>query len=132
MLYHSISTGPDVQAVKDGFKKCHQLALASSKKMKICIHTKDQLKGSSIEDALGEKFVKALLKGPKPIQGVTILLETERKENDTPMVVFAPHISSEYLYKIIFKNAQSDVVYLPWMDEELQNYLKKHPDSIQI
>jgi hypothetical protein len=132
MLYHSNSTGPDVQAFKDAFKKCHQLALVSNKEMKITVHTKNQLEGNVIEDALGKDFVKALLNKSVPIQGVTIHLETERKQINTSMVVLAPHISFKYLEKIIENNTKSDIVYLPWAEEELKEYLKKYSVSTSI
>lgn len=132
MLYHSNSHGADPKVLRSAFIKCLKFALASTKEMKICIHTKNQLKRHVIKEAMGEKFIKTLLKGNISEMGVTILLETQRQVNNTQMVVLAPHISSQYLEEVIAQNGNADVVYLPWTEEELNNYLNKHPNSIAI
>lgn len=132
MLYHSNSIGPDPKVFKIAFLKSLGLALASNKEMKICVHTKNQLKASIIVDALGDKFVKNLLKGDILVQGVTIKLETEKIIIGSQMVILAPHINPKYLEKLIDKNGNADVVYIPWTQNELDEYLKKYPNSIAI
>lgn len=132
MLYHSNSTGSDPEAFRIALERCLALSSASTREMKICIHSKNQLVGHAIGVAMGDRFVKALLTGNCSAMGVRIQLETERQVNNTQMLVLAVYISSEYLEKVIAKNGNADVVYLPWSPEELDNYLNMHPNSISI
>lgn len=132
MLYHSNSTGPDPNAFKIALKKSLNLALASTKAMKICVQMKSQLRGGTIEEAMGEDFVKDLIKQDISAVGVTIKLETEKMTNNTQMIILAPHVNQNYLDKLILKNGDAPVVYIPWTKEELNQYLAKYPNSTPI
>lgn len=132
MLYHSNSTGPDPNAFKIALKKSLNIALASTKAMKICVQMKSQLRGGTIEEAMGEDFVKDLIKQDISALGVTIKLETEKMTNNTQMIILAPHVNQNYLDKLILKNGDAPVVYIPWTKEELNQYLAKYPNSTPI
>ena len=85
-----------------------------------------------ISDAIGGISTKLQNNGFTKLADVTAYLETERvKSSFRSGVIIASHVSSKLLAKIISDPRATDVVYVPWAPEELQEYLDSHK-SVEI
>lgn len=129
MNYHTKEFGPNEEVFKQAFVHC--LKIAKKKQLNqiaFAVHTKKQLDTRIIECVMGEKTIRSLKKGVANILDVWIYLITERI-TPTKFVkgpIFAPHISNEFLEKIISRPDATDIIYIPWSKERLEDYLKKY------
>lgn len=132
MYFHSPICGPSV----DAFRAVFVAAAAHAVQNKIshvvlAVHAKGNLDGV-ISDAIGEDAVKKLQKGPIPLAaGVMLGLSTERIA--VPFlgdaVFIAAHTSTDYLKTIESNRKCKALFFAPWRDEELEDFLKRHPST---
>ncbi len=127
MNYHTDKTGPDSQGNKEAFiqvlKICKEKDL---RQMAIAVHTKDQLKADTVVDTFGEKTIKILFKNNyRVIKGLELFIITEKicsaKFKEGP--VLANDISVDFLDKLAEDQRITDIIYKPWSNEELKEYL---------
>ncbi len=129
MNYHSKKFGPNEIEVRRCFSKCIKIAISKNlTQMAIALHTKNKLDASTIKNALGEKIIGKILKnGSVKIENVWIYLITERI-NPTSFIkgpFFCPHISLPFLEKINERSDVTDFIYIPWIEDEYNEYLNK-------
>ncbi len=135
MLFHCDIIGPDPDAFKLSFKKCFDLAKEkSSKQVSIVVEEKSQfLEGTVFNEILGEDFVKAIVNNPITIEGIDfeVLSEKTLYESSDDHPFLACNISFKLVSKLISWYAKSDLVYLPWQEDDLPPYFKKY-ESVEI
>lgn len=139
MKYHVRAHGDDSPAFTAGWSAAVQLANQSPQKsLLIRIGLLANAKGI-MANVLGEKFVKALIKDKiirVNIQGIVmeIFLEGDstRKSDFRGGVVFCPWITLDSLDEMMRDRRTIDSVFVPWVSDELNEYLSRYPDSIEI
>ncbi len=129
MLYHTTDSGPSVDAFRRALGKGIRLAIQSgSNEVAIAVHGKTNLNGV-ISVAIGEPAV-ALLQKPNGFlnfEEVRIFLITEKiRSAFRSGVLVAAHTSTKYLNKLLDDPRATDLIYIPWAPEELQEYLVAH------
>jgi hypothetical protein len=132
MLYHTENPSPS----KDEFISAIAAAIAiavqnESNEIAIAVHGKGNLDGI-VSDAIGASAVKALQKPGGTIQykGITIYLITEKiRSGFKSGVIVATHVSTKYLNKLLSDYRATDIVYVPWGEKELNDYLLTNKSS---
>lgn len=134
-LYYTDSHGPDQAALIRGFSYALQLTNYSNLDyIHFGCHTKINFKANTFEYVFGKDFMKKLISGSVIYNSITIHMFTERINlpSYTDSIIFVPHISMDFLLKIISVNPNSSIVLIPWAKSEL-DFLKGHfPTAIQI
>lgn len=134
MNYHTNTHGPSEAGFKVGFLKAISLAESNgTNQVLLLTHSLQNLNGV-ISSVLGKDDVKAFEKNRIAQSGsVTIYLETERINSIfSKGAIFAPFVSHTLLAKATGDYRATDVVYIPWAEEELQSYVKTNPISNQL
>ncbi|WP_152681987.1 hypothetical protein [Chromobacterium subtsugae] len=139
MKYHVNSHGGDTAAFEKGLIKALSLAFQSEhKSMLIRIGLLANAEGIMM-DVLGEKLTKKLIKDKIVnliIDGssITIYLEGDqtRRTSFRGGVVFCPWATPDTLFEVMNDYRQSDLIYIPWMEKEKNDYIASNPDSIEI
>lgn len=67
--------------------------------------------------------------GTTTINGVAFGLQTERTQNSRAPIVFAAYITTDFLTKLLADAAVSDFFYVPHTEQELESFLKEHPEA---
>lgn len=131
MFFHSSSCGPDENA----FKKILIYATKYAKnnninQLVIAVHAKNNLDGV-ITKVLGKNTVKNIMDNSLEFDGVNIGLMTERI--DIPVngdvVILAVHTSTKFLKKLELNRQQKALFYLPWLQEELEAFIKRNTST---
>lgn len=139
MKYHVNAHGGDTEAFKKGLIKALQLAFQSThKSMLIRIGLLSNAKGIMM-DVLGEKFTNKLIKD-KFVEfsldgnSISIYLEGDKTSRTAfrSGVVFCPWATPATLSEVMQDHRQNDLVYIPWMEQERDNYIATNPDSTEI
>ncbi|RYV00649.1 hypothetical protein SOPP22_17745 [Shewanella sp. OPT22] len=133
MKYHVNSTGPSKDGFTQGLRKALKLSMDNeTKEVALAVHGKQNLSGI-IEDILGVDFVKAMNKhGSVSTQGITIYLLTERITSKfSKGIILACHPSGKFLSKLSNDYRATDIIYVPWAQEEYDKYLENY-DSVEI
>jgi len=134
MQYHTNTYGPDETGFTNGLQKALAEAHSSgTNELLILTHTLSNLEGVMLS-VLGEPFMKSFKKNRVASAGDTkVYLETEKiKSSFSKGVIFAPFVSLKLLEKATLDYRASDVVYVPWAEPELNDYIQSTPTSIQI
>lgn len=125
MLYHTNTTGPSVQDFQTAFAKSIGVTIETeSNQVLLLVHGKTNLHGI-ISEAIGGIANRLDKNGFTDLNGVKVYLETERiKSPFSSGVILAAHVSEKLLNKALADRRATDVVYVPWAPEELNQYLK--------
>lgn len=132
--YHTSTQGPDREALKYGMKAILGLAKARNNVAYIATHNKNNVQ-DGFSDTFGWTEIQRFLKkGHMRVQGVDVYLQTERKKPQCYELgpVLSPYNSLKFTLELLDDEKNTDLVYIPWMLEELEGYLQKNQDSIQI
>jgi hypothetical protein len=135
-IYYIDSYGSDTQLLVRGIAQT--LSLARSSKMRqaaVAVHTKDQVLHSIIwEEAIGKIPTKNLAKGETKIDSCTLYLLTERIDpaDFVQGPILAAAISTKFLKKVLKNRKATDIVFVPWTPEELEEFKRDNPDAISF
>ena len=133
MLYHTTYPGKPVDDFKTAVAKAISIAIQNhSNEVAIAIHSKTNLDGV-ISDAIGEDTIKVFQKpgGTINIEKVTIFLITEKICSDFKSgVLIALHTNTKYLAKLLSDTRATDLIYIPFLLEELNDYLLKNNSTV--
>lgn len=133
-LYHTYTEGPDREALKYGVKAIIELAKENSNIAYIATHNKNNVRDSFTE-TFGRKLINAFLKtGHMKMLDVDIYLQTERKValHSDKGPVLSSYNSLQFTRGLLIDQKNTDLVYIPWLPEELDEYLREHPESREI
>ncbi|HOJ17718.1 MAG TPA: hypothetical protein PLT92_04050 [Ignavibacteriaceae bacterium] len=132
MLFHTNSHGPDEPALIRAFNKCIALSAALNNEFKICLSNKGALKANTIVNVFGVPFTKGLSSNTFRYRNIIVHLETKKITVNNPMPALAIHMDNVFREDIITRNNNENVVYVPWTEHELADYLVQHPSSVSI
>ena len=139
MKYHVNTHGGDTEGFKKGLIRALQLSFQGThKSLLIRIGLLANAKGI-MSDVLGDEFVKKLIKNKVTefsAQGdsISIYLEGDLTRGSAfrSGVVFCPWATPTTLAEALQDRRASDVVYIPWMEQERDSYIASNPESIEI
>ena len=132
--FHTHSVGPDEAALRAAFLQCSALMQQRhGATIGLAVHNKGNLDGV-VRTVFGDSVVKALDRDNKlERKGITIHLLTEKiqlRKLEGPVV--AAFVDPHKLDKIVSSAGVTDIVFVPWAEEELPIYLAAHPTSQEI
>ncbi|WP_198674909.1 hypothetical protein [Rhodoferax ferrireducens] len=132
--FHTHSVGPDEAALRAAFLQCSALMQQRhGATMGLAVHNKSNLDGV-VRTVFGDSVVKVLDRDNKlDLKGITIHLLTEKiqlRKLEGPVV--AAFVNPHKLDKIVSSAGVTDIVFVPWAEEELPIYLAAHPSSQEI
>lgn len=133
MIFYAAKTGPDPDALKLAFQKCGALATANQcTAITIAVPTKGNLQGI-MDEVLGEKAVAILLRDNALRLGpITLYVATERVPPAHRGPVLAAWTNIKHITTIVQSHLTTDIVYLPWLDEELVEFRKRFPQALPL
>jgi|SRR5689334_5333188 len=135
-IYYIGAYGSDTELLVRGITKTLNLAKYSKlSQAAVAAHDKKQVSGSNIwEEAIGKAATKSLGAGKVIINGCTFHLITERI--DPPHFIRGPilaaAIATSFLEKVIKNRRTTDINFVPWTPEELEEFKRNHPDAISF
>ncbi len=91
------------------------------------MHGKGNLDGV-VSDTIGEGAVKTLQKtdGTINYEELNIFVITEKKSKFKRGIIIATHASTKYLNKPLHDSRATDLIYVPWSPNELDEFLSEH------
>lgn len=121
--FYAPKAGPDPEALKRAFLKCGELALAGQHTViNIAVPAKGNLQGV-MEKVLTEDGVRLLGRDNQLVLGeVTLHLVTKKLPLAYPGPVLAAWTSMDHVKSLAQAYQATDMVYLPWLDEELDEF----------
>lgn len=127
MIYYTPSTGPDIDALRDSFKKIGEIVQAKKlTETAILVPQKSNL-GGIIQDLLGESTVKCLLKSHQvDLDGLLMRLFTGRRMPrffNGPII--AAYIDIKSFSELIKACPTSDIVFVPWTEDERDEFIRR-------
>jgi hypothetical protein len=125
MYYHSTSAGSDEDSLRVAFKKCGELAQKGGySQVGLAVPTKGNLDGI-ISDVIGEDAAIILQrKNILDLKGMTIHIITEQvKPKSFKGPILAAFTGVDLIKKMVRAGYASDIIFVPWLDEELAEYL---------
>lgn len=136
-IYYIDSYGSDTELLVRGIHKPINLAKSSGlSQAAVAAHDKRQVSGSNIwEEAIGKAATKNLGAGKTIIiNGCTMHLLTERIDpiNFIRGPILAAALGIDFLEKVIENRKATDIVFVPWTPEELEEFKQNHPDAISF
>jgi len=135
-IYYIDSYGSDTQLLVKGFARL--LSLTKSSKFRqaaVAAHTKDQVSRSNIwEEAIGKTPTKKLGNGELRIDGCTLYLLTERIDPSgfVQGPILAAAIGTSFLNRVIKNRKATDIVFVAWTPDELEEFKRDNPDAISF
>jgi len=132
LYFHSNICGPSVEAFRSIFVAAIAYAVENNiSQVVLAVHTKGNLY-NVISESIGDEVVKEIQKGPiSLVEEVRLGLTTERIAipflGDT--VFIAAHTSIDYLKKLEASHKCKALFYVPWIDQELTEFLARHPSN---
>lgn len=132
-LYHTNSHGPDEAAVKRAVSQAASLAQqVGHNTCRIAVHTKGSFLKGVFSKVFGDTFVTAVASNNGGVfQRCRFFLMTQKivpsAPSDSPII--ASHVSPSWREALIAARGDAALIYLPWMEDELQAYLSAHPNS---
>jgi hypothetical protein len=133
-IYFIDSFGSDTELLVRGLSKTIDLAKSSGvTQAAVAAHTKRQVSGSNIwEEAIGKVLTKSLGNGEATINGYKFYLLTERIEpyGFVRGPILAAAISPKFLEVVIKNYKATDIIFVPWAPQELEEFKRKHSDAI--
>jgi hypothetical protein len=135
-IYYINSYGSDTQLLVRGVAQTVSLAKGSKfRQAAVAVHTKDQISRSNIwEEAIGKLLTKNLAKGEINIRGCTFYLLTERIDpaGFIQGPILAAAINTKFLNRILNNRKATDIVFVPWAPQELEEFKRDNPDAISF
>lgn len=135
-IYYIDSYGSDTELLARGIAKTINLAKPSKlSQAGVAAHDKRQVSGSNIwEEAIGKAATKSLGAGKVIVNGPTMHLLTERIDptNSIRGPILAAAIGTKFLEKVIKNRKATDIIFVPWTPEELEELKQNHPDAISF
>jgi hypothetical protein len=131
--YHAPKAGPDPEALKRAFLKCGELATSGGHKViNLAVPAKGSVQGL-IEDFLGEEATRLLLRDNRLSLGVvTSHLVTKRLPPSYLGSVLAAWTDIDQLKGLARSHLVTDVVYVPWVENELTEFKRLYPNAEAI
>jgi hypothetical protein len=131
MKFHTTSCSTDQTALKCGFNKLIELAKNQINDVAyVALYNKENATAA----LSGILNVTLLLKQGYIIQNnITVNLLTEKTISNKQQLgpTLAVNVSLKFL-KVLLNGNNTAVIYLPWMLEELTDYLSNNPDSVEL
>lgn len=135
-LYYIDSYGSDTELLVRGITKTVSLVRSSNlRQAAVAAHTKNQVRKSNIwEEAVGKSATKELADGKAVINGCTMHLMTERIDpaGFVQGPILAAAIATYFLNRVIKNRKATDIIFVPWTPEELDEFKRSHPDAISF
>lgn len=135
-IYYIDSYGSDTELLVRGIAKTVSLAkVAKLSQAAVAAHDRKQVSGSNIwEEAIGKAATKSLGTGKVIINGCTFHLLTERIDPAGFIrgPILAAAIATKFLEKVIKSRNATDIVFVPWTPEELEEFKQNHPAAISF
>ena len=133
-LYHTNTSGPNVDAVQAAVRHAAILAKKSKSNVVLYVPAIKNFRHGIIESAIGEQAVDALVeKKHVQIGDVQVMLRTKRRSvGDSSSIIVACHLSSDLVEAAVGALTVGDLIFVPWAPIERDEYLTAHPDSKQI
>lgn len=133
-LYHTNTSGPDVDAVRAALRHAASLATKSEADVVLYVPSIKNFRHGTIEEAIGKQAVEALVANePVRIGGAQVRLRVPRRLTVVrPSVTVACHLPSDLVEGAVRALTDGDLVFVPWAPEERDDYLVAHPDSQAI
>ena len=135
-VYYIDSYGSDTQLFVRGIAQLITLAKSSKfRQAAIAVHNKRRVQNSIIfEEAIGKAAVKNLVDGKVIIDGCTVYLLTERIDPSSFIQgpILASSISTKFLRQVLKNRKATDIVYVPWTPEELEEFKRDNPNAISF
>lgn len=131
--FHAAKSGPDPEGLKRAFKKSAELAVARGcPVINIALSTKNNLEGL-MEDVLGEGPARLFGKNNElPLGSITLHLVTKRVPLSFEGPVLAAWVDFEHVQELSEHYRTKDLIYLPWLEEELVGFQRLFPNSEEI
>lgn len=132
--FHAAKAGPDPDALKLAFRKCGELATTGQhSSITIAVPAKGNLQGI-MDDVLGEKAVAVLLRDNVLPLDATLTLHLATKQipvrNRGP--VLAAWTKIDHVTVIDQSGYATDIIYLPWLDDELAAFKTLFPSALPL
>lgn len=131
--FYAAKAGPDPDALKLAFKKCGALATAGQHAhITIAVPAKGNLRGI-IDTVLGDAAVTALLRdNTLPLGPITLHIATKQIPVRHLGPVLAAWTKLDHVTAIDQSGYATDIVYLPWLDEELAGFMTMFPQALPL
>jgi hypothetical protein len=124
--FHTDSFGASQNALGAAFHKLLELGAVTGQAA-VAVHQLSNLTGI-INEVLSPAQIAALAGSHRRVtlNGVTVFLVTERQEPEgfTRGPLLAVHVDSAFLAKLQVKPRYTDLVYVPWTEQERAVYLQ--------
>jgi hypothetical protein len=135
-VYYIDSYGSDTKLLVRGITQLIILAKSSKfRQAAIAVHTKNQVQNSIIfKEAIGKAAAKNLVNGKVIIEGYTVYLLTERIDPSGFIQgpILAAAISTKFLREVLKNRKATDIVYVPWTPEELEEFKRDNPNAVSF
>jgi hypothetical protein len=134
-LYYTDSHGPDTPALAKAYAKLLELAKASHlRQAGIANPGKRNFVNGIWKEVLDAQTMKHLANGRATIGGCTVFLLTERidPQDFARGPILAAHITSKYLAELLKNWKATDIIYVPWTPEELNDFLANNPSATPL
>jgi hypothetical protein len=135
-IYYIDSYGSDTELLVRGITKTVSLAEAAKlSQAAVAAHDRKQVSGSNIwEEAIGRAATKSLGAGKVIVNGCAFHLLTERIDPAGFIrgPILAAAIATKFLEKVIKYRKATDIVFVPWTPEELEEFKRNHPGAISF
>lgn len=131
--FYAAKPGPDPEALKLGFRKCGEIAVAGGdRNTMLAVPTKGNLQGL-ISDLLGDKAVNALARDQVlDLGGLTMRLVTHRVPLRHRGPVLGAWTTIDHVQAIARSRFATAIVFLPWLDEEIDEFRASFPDALPL
>ena len=133
MYFYAPRSGPDPEALKLGFRKCGELAVAGKhQNTALAVPTKGNLQGL-IGDLLGDKAASVLARdNALDLGGLTIRLVTKRVPLRHRGPVLGAWTTIDHVKELARSHYATAIVFLPWLDEELDEFKASFPNALPL
>lgn len=135
-LFHTYSHGPDEAALGRALAQAVTLAKAAGHNTcRIASHTRDSFLMGVFAKVCGHKFAKGVAStSGGTLEGCSFFLATAEIAPSVPQdsPIIASHVSPAWLESLIADKGTAPIIYLPWLQAELEAYEAAHPDSLRV
>jgi len=133
VYFYAPRSGPDPEALKLGFRKCGELAVAGKhQNTALAVPTKGNLQGL-IGDLLGDKAASVLARdNALDLGGLTIRLVTKRVPLRHRGPVLGAWTTIDHVKELARSHYATAIVFLPWLDEELDEFKASFPNALPL
>lgn len=135
-LYFIDSFGNDPQLLVKGIAQTLSIAKTSQYLHgAFASYSKDKVRRSrNWKDAIGEIGARNLTKGEVSIDGCTFYLLTPRIDPSEfiqgPILAYG--LDPTFLQRVLYHPCATDIVYVPWTQDERDHFKSYHPDAIRF